>query len=277
MNSIGIIGFGNMGSCLGQKLKIRKKKIWVFDKDKEKTSNLSGINIAENNINLVDKVGVLILAVKPQDFELTLKEIKDGIKNKLVISIAAGITTSYIENILGKVRVVRTMPNMPAKIGKGITCLCKGKFAKDDDLSLAREIFQSLGITLILDEDMMNEATAISGSGPGYVFDWIENRKIDINNKAALERFREEFVVLLTGAAVGIGFMPRDATKLAQATVDGSISLLKQSDSSVQELKKQIVSKGGTTEAALEVLHRGGYLGEAVKAAVLKARKLAKS
>ncbi|MFC1646306.1 pyrroline-5-carboxylate reductase family protein [Candidatus Omnitrophota bacterium] len=276
MSNIGIIGFGNMGSCLGERLKSQENQIWAFDKDKTKINKLSGISLAESSADLVKRVDTAVLAVKPQDFATILGEIKNNVKNKLIISIAAGITTGYIENILGEVRVIRTMPNMPARIGRGITCLCKGKFATEEDLNFTRELFESLGVTLILEEDMINEATAVSGSGPGYIFDRIDTKKIDINNEAAIERFREEFTALLTGAAVGIGFMPRDATKLAKATVDGSIALLKQSNLSAQELKKQIASKGGTTEVALEVLHSGGYLDEAVKAAVLRARKLAK-
>ncbi|MBL7130702.1 MAG: pyrroline-5-carboxylate reductase [Candidatus Omnitrophica bacterium] len=276
MNNIGIIGFGNMGSCLGERLKSKEHPIWTFDKDKKKTEKLSGINLADSNIDLVREVETIILAVKPQDFGATLDEIKNETEGKLVISIAAGITTGYIEKILGKVRVIRTMPNMPARIGRGITCLCKGQFATEKDSNFTRQLFENLGLILILEEDMINEATAVSGSGPGYVFDLIETKKIDINNKAALERFREEFTMLLIGAAIGIGFMPKDATKLAQATVDGSIALLKYSKLSAQELRKQITSKGGTTEAALEVLHRGGDLDEAVKAAVVQARQLAK-
>jgi pyrroline-5-carboxylate reductase len=124
---------------------------------------------------------------------------------------------------------------------------------------------------------MMNEATAISCSGPGYVFDWIDTRKIDKKSATMMRRFREEFTVLLTGAAVGIGFMPKEATKLAQATVDGSIALLSRSKLSAQKLRGQITSKGGTTEAALQVLHNGGGLSEAVKAAVVRARDLSKT
>jgi len=276
VNKIGVIGFGNMGSCLAQRLKSKENQIWVFDKDKQKTKEVPGINLAKNNSDLANKVDIVILAVKPQDFSLTLEEIKNDLKGKLVISIAAGISIAYIENILGEVKVIRTMPNMPARIGRGMTCLCKGKFATDQDLDFSRELFENLGVTLIIKEDMINEATAVSGSGPGYVFDWIENRNIDIDNVASLERFREEFTVLLTGVAVSIGFLPKDAAKLAKATVDGSIALIKESNLSAGELKKQITSQGGTTEAALEVLHNGGYLDQAVKAAVLRARELAK-
>ncbi|MFC1708579.1 pyrroline-5-carboxylate reductase family protein [Candidatus Omnitrophota bacterium] len=277
MNKIGIIGFGNMGSCLAQRLKSKKNQIWVFDKDKTKTQKLSQAKIADSNVDLVKKVGTVVLAIKPQDFAVTLEEIKGDTEGKLIVSIAAGITTGHIEKALGEVRVVRTMPNMPARIGKGMICLCKGKFASEEDLFFSRELFESLGVTLTLEEDMMNEATAVSGSGPGYAFDWIDRKKIDKDNEASIERFREEFTVLLTGAAVGIGFMPKEATKLAQATTDGSIALFKQSNLSVQELKKQIASKGGTTEAALEVLRIGGDLDDAVRAAAVRAAELYKS
>ena len=276
MSKIGIIGFGNMGSCLAQRLSSEQNEIWVFDKDEGKTKQLSGIKLAENNKDLVKKVDVVIIAVKPQDFSQTLEEIKGAIKEKLLISIAAGISTGYIENALGEAKVIRTMPNMPARIGKGTTCLCKGKFAAEQDLDYSRELFENLGVALIISENMMDEATGVSGSGPGYVFDWIESRKIDIKNKFLLGRFVSEFTVLLTGAAVSIGFAPKEAEQLARNTVYGSIALLQESKLSASELKSQITSKGGTTEAALKVLHSGGDLNDAVNAAAQRAKELAK-
>ena len=276
MRNLGIIGFGNMGSCLAKMLKSRKYKIWIFDKDKNKIGKPSGLGVAKSNMDLVKRVDVLILAVKPQDFESILKEIKRYSKGKLIISIAAGITIGYIEKYLGKVRVIRTMPNMPAKIGRGITCLCKGKFATDEDLDLTRQFFSKVGETLILGEDRMDMATAISGSGPGYCYDLMQDQEVDIDSPYAIEKFKDGFILLLAGAAVSIGFTPHYAMTLAKATAFGSIELLSETKLSPEELKKQITSKGGTTEAALEVLHRGESLEKAVRAALDRARELSK-
>ena len=277
MNKIGIIGFGNMGSCLAERIKSKDLKVWAFDKDKAKITKPAGVGVARDNIDLVKHVEVVILAVKPQDFDKVLDEIKKKIKVKLVISIAAGIPTTYVEKKLEDtegIRVIRAMPNMPARIGEGITCLSKGEFASDQDLDFARRIFNKLGETLILGEERMDAATAISGSGPGYCYDLMESQGVDASNEYELERFRDGFILLLAGAAVNIGFSPTYAMILAKSTAIGSIDLLKQSKLSPAELKRQIASKGGTTEAALEVLHRGESLDNAVKAALARAKEL---
>lgn len=272
MKTIGIIGFGNMGSAIAERIK-SKYKVFVFDKDQNKTRNLSKINVEISCRDLIDKVDTIILAVKPQDFDNLLGEIKNFIKDKLVISIAAGITTNYIENKLGNVRVIRTMPNMPARIGKGMTCLCRGRYANEDDLDFSKLLFDNLGKTLILNnEDLIDVATAISGSGPGYFFDLIDKTRIDINNKNDIENFINE----LTEVAKSIGFSDSQAIILAESTTQGSLDLIKNSNLSPSELVKQVASKGGTTEAALDVLHRGGSLKEAVQAALRRAKELSK-
>lgn len=276
MKNLGIIGFGNMGSTLAKMLKSRKYKVWIFDKDKDRIGKVKGFKRAEGNIDLVERSDTVILAVKPQDFSAVLDEIKEYVKVKLIISIAAGITTGFIEKYLGEVSIIRTMPNMPAKIGRGITCLCRGKFSSAEDLNFTRQLFNNLGETLILDEDRMDMATAISGSGPGYCYDLIQTQNVDINSRYAVEKFKEGFTLLLAGAAVSIGFKPQYAMILAKATASGSIGLLKKTKSSPEELKRQITSKGGTTEAALKVLHRGESLEQAVKAALLRAKELSR-
>lgn len=269
MQEIGIIGFGNMGSAIAGRLKA-DYRIFVFDKDKNKTNNLSDIKVARDTLDLINAVDIVILAVKPQDFNNLLEEIKRQAKEKLFISIAAGITTSYIEKYLGKARVIRAMPNMPARIGKGMTCLSKGRFAIEEDLNFTKQLFSRLGQTLILHEEMMDQATAISGSGPGYLYDWSVGRNIEEVKKYA----QDIFIPSLTASAKAIGFFPEEANILARVTAEGSIVFLEKSNLSPSELKKQVASKGGTTEAALEVLHKGGSLEEAVKAALSRAKEL---
>ena len=144
--NIGIIGFGNMGSSLAERIK-SEYRVYVFDKDNNKTKNLSRIETTRDISGLVKCSDVVILAVKPQDFAGVLAEIKDWIGTKLVISIAAGITTNHIEKALGRgARVIRVMPNMPAKIAQGISCLSRSGLAskKDLDSSLTSvEIFSN--------------------------------------------------------------------------------------------------------------------------------------
>ncbi|MBM3248501.1 MAG: pyrroline-5-carboxylate reductase [Candidatus Omnitrophica bacterium] len=270
-NKIGIIGCGNMGRAIFERLKKDDYSLLVFDKDANKTKDLSGANVAKNIPDLLNKSEAIILAIKPQDFEGILKEIKNHLKDKPVISIAAGITTAYIQKILGKVKVIRVMPNMPAKIGKGMSCLCKGQFASEEDLNFAKSLFDNLGETLVLNEDMMDAATAISGSGPGYLYDWAEGK-----DPKEIKNYAAAFTASLTKSAESIGFSILQAEILAKVTTEGSIAYLEKTEFSASEAKKQVVSKGGTTEAALEVLHKGGSLEEAVQAALKRARELSK-
>lgn len=271
--TIGIIGYGNMGSAIAQRIKFRFT-VYVFDKDKNKTSNLFGIKSAENIKDLLNNVDTVILAVKPQDFDSVLNEIKDYAKDKLIISIAAGIETSYIEKYLQDVRVIRTMPNLPARIGEGLTCLFKGKYALDGDLNFAEKILNYLGKTLVLDnESMMNAATAVSGSGPGFFCSLVEGKsEKEMNNFA-----NNVFMPRLEQAAKENGFNDKEARVFASTTTVGALALVVKSNIPVQDLCKQVTSPGGTTEAGLKELQKKvENLSNAVLAAKKRAEELSK-
>jgi pyrroline-5-carboxylate reductase len=260
-----------MGSAIAERLKA-KYQILVFEKDESKTRNLSGINVAKGVEDLLNRVANLILAVKPQDFDPVLAQIKDSIKSKLLISIAAGIPTGYIEKKLGKLRLIRAMPNLPAKIGKGMTCLCKGQYSFEGDLGFVQGLFDHLGKTMLVEENLMDAVTAVSGSGPGYFFDLIKNKK----KEEWLGYGRNIFMQELSAAAVELGFNRQQAELLARTTVEGSMSLLIETGLSPEVLCSQICSKGGTTEAGLAVLQVTNSLEEAVRAALKRAKELAK-
>ncbi len=270
---IGIIGYGNMGSAIAQKLKANYK-VAVFDKDRNKTVSLQGIVLADSIAGLIAQAEAIVLAVKPQDFDPVLKEIKNSGKRKLLISIAAGINTKYIERVIPNARVIRVMPNIGARIGYSVTCFSKGTFADENDLSFARELFYYLGVTKEIKEEMMDAATAISGSGPAYIFDFIEAGSINPFNFP--EHTKHDLIKRLERAAEAVGFEREDAAFLAVNTFESSLNLLNKTKSSPAELKKQVVSKGGTTEAALEVLHKGGSWEEAAVAAKKRAGELSK-
>ncbi len=268
---IGIIGYGNMGAVIGQRLK-SDYQIWVFDKDKDKTQNILDINKADNILELLVKVNVLIFAVKPQDFDIVLVQIKKYIEGKLIISIAAGITTAYIEKKLGKVPVIKVMPNLPAKVGRGIMCLCKGRYSNKEDMDFTRRLFDYFGKTMLIEERLMNAATAISGSGPGFFYDLIKGRQ-----KEYWQSFTEqEFIPALSASAQKLGFTLEQAQLLAESTAQGSIVLLKETGISPEVLCAQVTSKGGTTEAGLKALHNTNSLEEAAKAALIRAEELSK-
>lgn len=270
---IGIIGYGNMGSAIGQQLK-SKFKILVFDKDKSKTDNLLDIKIAHDAKDFVKRSDILLLAVKPQDLNRLLKEIKNYVEGKLIISIAAGISTRYIQRCLGQIRVIRAMPNLPAKIGKGMICLCRGDFADDNDLDFAKKLFDNLGDTMVIKENLMNAATAISGSGPGFFYHLIQDKQQDQWD----EYGRNVFIPKLSEVAQSnaVGFSQQQAQVLTEATVQGSIALLKATGLSPKTLSIQVTSKGGTTEAGLKVLNSIDSLEVSIIAALERAEEFSR-
>ena len=263
-----------MGSAIGERIKA-KYAVWAFDKDNNKTNNLSGINVADNIIDLVNKANTIILAVKPQDFDAVLNDVKNYVKDKLIISIAAGINTGYIENNLSQAHVVRAMPNIGAKIGEAETSLCGGKSAFQDDLIQAKELFDQIGNTWEIPEKMIDAATAICGSGPAYIFYDMEENHIDPNNIP--KEVENRYIKNLEIAAKELGFDdPATALMLATATTGTSIHLVRTTGLSPKELREQVTSRGGTTEAALKVLFVGGNWADAAKAALKRAKELSR-
>jgi pyrroline-5-carboxylate reductase len=271
--TIGIIGFGNMGSAIA-KLIIAERAKLLFDIivfDKIKTIDAAGLEAAKSLPDLINKSKVIILAVKPQDMPGLLEEIKkNNLKDRLIISIAAGITTKYLEERLGEVHIIRVMPNMPAQIGEGFSGMCKGKFADEEDFDLAWQLFRCVGeVVDFADENMLDAVTAVSGSGPAYFCFYIRD-------KANADAKRDEFIRELTRAAISVNFETGLAARISEKTVGGTIALLRKNNWSCDELIKKVASKGGTTEAALEVLQKGGSLVEAVKAAKKRAEELSR-
>ncbi len=261
MLKLGIIGGGNMGTAIISRT-FKKYRISVCEKDpgrvvflKKKFRALSG-----DLKTLAQTSDVIILAVKPQDMQDVLDQLKTFLTTqKLVISIAAGLTTAYLEKSLGKTaRVIRTMPNMPSQIGEGISVLCKGKQATAKDLKTAQDIFSNIGDVIIVDEKLMDSVTAVSGSGPAYVFLFIES---------------------FLKAAQKTGLACDTVKRLVDATLSGSINLYLQSQESAGDLRAKVTSKGGTTQAALEVFTSSNFektFTDAVCAAKARARDLAR-
>ncbi len=208
----------------------------------------------------IKESSVIILAVKPQDFDTVLEQIKPLVDNKkLIISIAAGITTHYIEKKLGgNIRVVRAMPNMPAQIGEGMTAVTKGKIASASDIKTAVAIFNAIGKTAFVDENFIDTVTAISGSGPAYVF---------------------LFAEYLMKAAQSLGLGEAVSRDLVYKTLTGSAHLLEKSQDNAATLRAKVTSKGGTTQAAMDVFMANNFektISEAVAAAKKRSEELKK-
>ena len=253
MNKITVIGGGNMGEAIIGGIR-KNYSVTVCEKDKSRQDHLRQtykVNTGEIKTS-VPGSDVIILAVKPQDIEEVLKEISPGSGPKiLVISIAAGITTAFIEKHLPeKTRVIRTMPNMPAMIGQGITAVARGKHAKQSDQDLASAIFDHLGKTVAVGEDQLDMITAVSGSGPAYVFLLIET---------------------MIKAARSMGLNEELAKQLVRSTFLGSVNLLEMKKEDAASLRSKVTSKGGTTEAAIEVFMKSNI--EAIFAQALEAAK----
>ncbi len=272
-NTIGVIGCGNMGSSIIEQIKAFYS-IYVFDKDKAKLKNLSQVHTANTNRELAGLVDVILLAVKPQDFDYVLDDIKDDSKEKLMISIAAGIDTAYIERKLNAARVIRAMPNIGVKIGESVTSLCKGSLTSDKDLEYAKNLFEHFGNTKVIAENMINAATAISGSGPAYIFYTYEE---DLKKPDKIsDKTKNEIVERLKSAAMAVGFKSDMAIFFAVSTTNCSIDLVKKTKIAPSDLRIQVTSKGGTTEAALEILKNGLSWDDAARAALNRANELSK-
>ena len=274
MIKVGIIGYGNMGRAIAERIK-NNYAVCIFDKIKCIVSDK--LTLARSLSELVQQSELIILAVKPQDFDLLLNEIKPFVNDKLIISIAAGMTTGYLKNQLGlKTRLIRIMPNLPAQIGEGVSVLFSGENVDKEELNLdghlAYDVFSNLGLVLVVDnEKMINAATAISGSGPAFFCHFV------IQKNGQADKLRDEFMISLTQAAVNLGFNQRQADILAKKTVDGSIAMLTQKHLLPKELIGMVASKGGTTEAGLEVLASGGSLIAATQKALERASQLEKN
>jgi len=269
---IGIIGYGNMGSAIAEYIK-GERDVFIFDKDKAKTQNLKGMAVADSIIDLTEKSDVIMLAVKPQDFDETLKELKGSkhLADKLFVSIAAGINSKYINDRLGIVRVVRVMPNLAIKAGNGLSALSRGEYATADDFDFVEDLFVLMGETIRVDERKMNAITAVSGSGPGFFYYAVEKKGM-----RDLQKTADEFSVSLKEAAERLGFDADTAKILALATTGGAQVYLERSRLSPAQAKKQVASKGGTTEAGLSILEKGGTLIDAVIEAAKRAEELSR-
>jgi pyrroline-5-carboxylate reductase len=202
------------------------------------------------------KPDIIVLAVKPQQMDAALPDYVNrfGIK-PLYISIAAGKSLSYFANILGAdAKVVRAMPNTPALVGAGMTALCANANVGEKEKSAVTTLMDEVGKTAWIEETMMDTATAISGSGPAYVFLFME----------ALQQ-----------AAMASGMDEATATLFVRETVKGSALLAEENNFAA--LRKNVTSPGGTTEAAIKVLQAGGFeklIGDAVAAAMKRAKDL---
>ncbi len=263
---IAFLGAGNMGNALIQgaiKAKVIKaSQISVFDINPAIVKGLkkSGARLAKTATEAAKGADYVFLCVKPQQMSELLSGIRETVTAKqCLISIAAGVTTDKIENAFlpKKISTVRVMPNTPAMLGLGASAVCGGKYARNPQVAFARKFFSAVGKAVVLPESAFDAVTAVSGSGPAYVFYLAEG---------------------FLKAAKSEGLDGEAAKILIHQTILGAAQML-QGGEAPEALRRKVTSPGGTTEAALRHLEEKGWLNvfiKAVQKAALRSRVLRK-
>jgi len=243
---IGIIGTGNMGESLISGLIYARssvpENIICSDVRKERLKSVKdayGVVTTTSNIDVVKASEIVIYAIKPQIMASILRETTAHLDmSKIIISIAAGVPLAAIESCLNKdLRLIRVMPNIAASVKEGAAAISPGKHTSKGDLKLAKAIFDSVGKSIIIEEEFMDAVTGLSGNGPAYIF---------------------LIVDALADAGVKMGLSREDATLLSTQSVLGAAKLLLETGEHPGRLKDKVTSPGGTAIAALHTIEEGG-------------------
>jgi pyrroline-5-carboxylate reductase len=274
---LGFIGAGNMAEALARGLVENKvfkaSELIASDVDAARRRKFKGalkIEVTTDNLKVLNSSRAVLFAVKPQTIDAVLTELaraggdsdgaprKGGLASKLFVSIAAGVTLGRLEGALGgRAHVIRVMPNAPAMVGQGMAALVRGRNASRADEAFALKIFRSVGDAVALkDEALLDAVTALSGSGPAYVY---------------------LFAKSLADAAVAQGLPAELALRMALKTIRGAEENMRRSPMTAAELIRIVASPGGTTEAALKQLGADGFsdiVARAIHAAAERSRQL---
>ncbi|MEJ5172917.1 MAG: pyrroline-5-carboxylate reductase [Hydrogenothermaceae bacterium] len=261
MFKIGIIGIGNMGQAilegLVERSGIKETDIIVYDLNREKVKDIVEkyeVASASDVGYLVNLAEIIFIAVKPKDFEYAVKPALNYFnESKTVISVMAGISINKIKSIIGRSKIVRTMPNTPALIGEGVIGV-SFDFEEDGTKKEIVKLLSSLGEVIEIKEELMDCITGLSGSGPAYVFTFID---------------------ALAMAGVKMGFPYQDALKIATQTVLGAAKLIKETAEHPAVLRDKVTSPAGTTIYGLHKLEEKGFK-DAVISAVEEATNRSK-
>jgi pyrroline-5-carboxylate reductase len=264
---IGFIGAGNMGSAIIKGYLTSgagtSSQIVAYDSDSDKLSGLvrkTGVSMAYDIQDLVNSSEIIMLAVKPQNYDEVLREVAQVIRRaQIVISMAAGISMNYMEGILGSsCKIVRIMPNTPALVGEGMTAICHNNNVNISEFEKVMEIFWTIGKTAAVDESLMDAVTGVSGSSPAYVFMIID--------------------ALAKGAAQN-GMDEEDARVFAAQAVLGAAKMVLETGENPEVLRRNVCSPGGTTIEAVEFFKKAdleSIIIKGMQAAIDKSRKMTK-
>ena len=263
--NIGIIGAGNMASALAGGLisseVIRTDELSISDKNPGnliKWQHL-GAFTTEDNSEVMKHSEIIILAVKPNILPDVLEEAKAFSRDKVFVSIAAGVTISTIEKIIGKTaKIIRVMPNTPAKVNCGMTVISLNKNITDAEREITEKLFAAVGDVVVLEEKYINAATALHGSSPAYVYMLID---------------------AMADSGVKHGIPKNISLRLAAKAVEGAAKMVLETEEHPQSLKDAVCSPGGTTIAAVSELERTGFgasVSQAIDACIKKADEMSK-
>lgn len=223
----------------------------------EEASRSTGVDVVLDAADAAKGRDVVVVAVKPKDVPALLDQIREVITaDQLIVSLAAGVPLALYERAFPEVAVVRSMPNTPAAVDEGMTAYCGGTSVDAAGLERASEVLGAVGDTINLSEDLLDAVTAVSGTGPAYVFLLAE---------------------ALTEAAIREGLPHHAAERLVHQTLRGAGILLATSEKSAFRLRAEVTSPGGTTAAAMHTLEDGGFralMEDAVRAAASRSREL---
>jgi pyrroline-5-carboxylate reductase len=263
---IGFIGSGNMGEALVSGLVLSKatqpENIFCADIDPELLAAIKDkyhVNVTQNNLEVIQQSDIVVYATKPQILGMVLKETAPALdESKLIISIAAGVPLAAIAiGLQKKLRMIRAMPNICAFVKESATAIAAGEYVLENDVAEARAIFNSVGKTVFIHENVLMDAfTGLSGSGPAYIFTIVD---------------------AMADAGVKMGLSRKDALFLSSQTVLGSARMLLESKEHPGQLKDRVASPGGTAIAGIHTLEQGGLrttLINAVESATKRSREL---
>lgn len=258
---LGVIGVGKLGEAIALGLMKRGTLSAAdilgtvhYDASRERVRSRLGIEVSTDNQALAKACDILLIAVKPQNVAGVAEALRSVVQpHHLLISVAASVTTGYLESRLPEgTAVVRAMPNTPSVIGAGMTALCKGKAATAAHLELAEEIFQAVGLTVQLDESLFDGVTALSASGPAYIYVVIE---------------------ALAEAGVKLGIPRETSTLLVAQTMLGASRMVLETKQHPALLKDSVTTPAGCTIDGLLELEDGGLRTTLIKAVVRAAER----
>ena len=261
---IAVIGTGNMGRALLEGLKLAGFPMDQVTASRRKGDHLEplqkefGVAITTDPVKAEARADLVVLAVKPQALAKVASTLKPslGKEGRVYVSVAAGISTSRLTEMLPQVPLARAMPNLACGVGEGMSCVAYGEKCGVEDRALITDFFDCMGRTIEIDEDLMDAVTGLSGTGPMYVFIVIE---------------------ALSDAGVKVGLSRHDANVLASQTVLGASKMVVQSGEHPIFLKDRVTSPGGTAISALHVMEKSGLRAifmDAVEAATKRSKEL---